>query len=380
MKLSLKPSDLVGRKVLFIVEATTLAHVSRSILLGKELQRSGVQLRFAFAPYFDSAMGEDLPPHDHLHTVSVDRFMGRASDFRFPYSADEIRSYVRADIELIRSVQPELILNDLRVSLQISARVEKVPLITLVNAYWLRTCRSSLYIPPGRGPSFLNKKYLLPLLRPFIDFGFAWEARHFRGIAKEFGVSVSTDPRDIYSEGDSIWCPENPSDIEFLDAQPDHIHFIGPLDWNSKSALPEEFEAWRKGERVVYLNLGSSGSMEIIPRIVSELREKFPRKKLVVAGLPQLPASCKSDWIFHSAFLPNHLLFPFTDLFINNGGAPSSYPAIARSIPLIGICNNLDQVFCMRAVEARGKGKMLTVKKFSPRAFRRALGAVDLVF
>ena len=47
-----------------------------------------------------------------------------------------IRSYVQQDREIIRRVKPDLVIGDLRLSLPISARLERVPYTVLMNAYW----------------------------------------------------------------------------------------------------------------------------------------------------------------------------------------------------------------------------------------------------
>ena len=71
-----------------------------------------------------------------VFSISGESFYKRVNQGKFFYTASELEQYVAAEIKTIQEIQPDFIVSDFRLTTAISARVMKIPLINLSNAYW----------------------------------------------------------------------------------------------------------------------------------------------------------------------------------------------------------------------------------------------------
>ena len=83
-----------------------------------------------------------------MSPIKVDLAVSAAMSARlrrgeFFYREQELEAYVDAERALLRSLKPDLVVGDFRLSLPVSTYLEGVPLLTLANAHWspASTCR-----------------------------------------------------------------------------------------------------------------------------------------------------------------------------------------------------------------------------------------------
>src|SRR5206468_7036799 len=129
LPLSRTMPDGARTPVLFVVEAVTLAQVVRLWTLAQALDPARYAVHFASAR-FDERIFEQggIPlrrwPIRSLAADVVDRAV--ASGKRI-YEQDTLAGYVAEERALLRELRPAVVVGDLRLSLPISAPLEKVP-------------------------------------------------------------------------------------------------------------------------------------------------------------------------------------------------------------------------------------------------------------
>lgn len=125
-------------RILFFSEAVSLAHISRPAVLARALWKAGLPEHFVcvrntfgpcrwWAPPLRCSRCIESPHRERFERIEAGRR---------PYEQATIDAYCEADRALIQSFKPDLVVSDFRLSLSISAALERVPQATITNAYW----------------------------------------------------------------------------------------------------------------------------------------------------------------------------------------------------------------------------------------------------
>lgn len=104
------------RRILFVAEAVTLAHVVRPFALAQSLDPSRYEVHFACDPRYNQLLGPLPFRHHAIHTIPSERFFGNLTQGRF-YAMRTLRKYVEADLRVLDEIAPDLVVGDLRISL-----------------------------------------------------------------------------------------------------------------------------------------------------------------------------------------------------------------------------------------------------------------------
>ena len=135
------------RRVLFIAEAVTLAHVARPAVLAQALDPEKYTVCLACDSRFDTLF-PDLPVERRpIYSISTQSFLTALAKGSPLYRTATLRRYVQDDLALIRAWSPDLIVGDFRLSLAVSARAAGVPYLAITNAYWSPYARQDYPIP-----------------------------------------------------------------------------------------------------------------------------------------------------------------------------------------------------------------------------------------
>src|SRR5881409_1451359 len=91
------------KKVLFIAEGVTLAHVGRSIRLASILHRDGIDVELACdGRYARFLTGLDFPVRS-VPSIPSDSFLDALAHGRPVFSAETLRAYVDDDLALLEA-------------------------------------------------------------------------------------------------------------------------------------------------------------------------------------------------------------------------------------------------------------------------------------
>ncbi len=360
-----------AKRVLFLSEAVTLAHVARPIVLARALLPAGLEPVMACSPryrrFYENEPWQTLP----LNSIASEQFLKALARGSPVYDLHTLRDYVTEDLQLIESVKPDLIVGDFRLSLSVSARLAGVPYATVTNAYW------SPYITRKDFPlPVLPITRLLPLPLAALLFkmaspvAFRQHCKPLNRLRRANGLAeLGNDLRRIYTDADFTLYADAPGMFSTEPLPPNHL-FLGPIVWSPPVAPPPWWNTLPDdGRPVIYVTLGSSGSAKLTSKIIEALSELPVTVIASMAGAPP-PASTAAN-VFTADYLPGTEAAARSQLVVCNGGSLTSYQALLAGVPVLGIASNMDQFLNMGAVQASGSGVGLRADRLRPAGLRQ---------
>jgi UDP:flavonoid glycosyltransferase YjiC (YdhE family) len=345
------------RRILFVAEAVTLAHVARAATLAANLDPDRNEICLACDPRYNTLLGELPYPTRGIASISGQRFFRALSRGSPIYDAATLGEYVEADRALLQDWQPDVVIGDFRLSLGISARIEGIPYLNITNAYWspyadLRFPVPDIPLVRVAGVGLAQR--LFDLARPLV---FALHALPLNRVRRRYGMGpLAPDLRHGYTEADHVLYADVPELVPMRNLPANH-HFLGHLAWTPHVPLPDWWNELPDDRPIVYLTLGSSGQASRLPDLLVALASLPVTVIAATAGhdlAGPLPANARV-----STYLPGDQAAARAALVICNGGSPTSYQGLAAGIPVIGLAGNLDQYLNMSLIQTAGAGCLL---------------------
>jgi UDP:flavonoid glycosyltransferase YjiC (YdhE family) len=342
------------KRILFVSESITLAQIVRLATLARALDPDRYDVHFAATHFPDHV---DIPfTRWPLWGISAQRAQARLAAGKRLYTSRVMRRYVAADLEVIASTRPDLVVGDLRWSLAVSAPKLGVPLASLLNAYWSPHARRTGFPMPDHPiVRWLGEN----LAATYFPKALPWVFRYFVAPVdrerKRAGLPPFRDLLAMLSFGDFTLYADPPG-IVVMNAMPDHHRFLGAIAWSAPGALPDRWGT--STERVpVYVTMGSSGCERCVPNILRALASLHLDVLLATAGRSapgHLPANVRAV-----PFVDGDSACARARLVIHNGGSSTGYQALLAGTPVLGIPNNLDQYLASERIDAVGAGLSL---------------------
>lgn len=276
---------------------------------------------------------------EHLECISEQRF-SNAIDKGFPmFNQAILEGYIKDDLKLIDKIKPDILIGDFRLSLLISSKLTHIPYINLTNAYWSDNLNIKYRVPDSN----LTKTFGLKLGQYLFDFGrpfyFYFHARPFNVLLAKYELcEKNLSLGDIYTGGDHTIFLDDPT--IFRDINLNYYQTVsGCINWSITGSRPIWLDNLPKNKPIVYINLGSSGSIDLLPEIVNRLKKLD--LTIIVATLNKININPEPN-VFVADYLDSLLIHELSDIFICNGGI-SAYPALSTGNYVICIPKNLDQ-------------------------------------
>lgn len=354
-------------RILFVVEAATLAHVVRSKLLANALSQATYEVIFACDKYFEYALQDANFKIVKLHTRTPQELENVLSRGGCLFDYNLLSQYVSEELELFDSIKPDLVIGDFRPSLAVSCPAKGITFCNLTNAYWSPFAQNRklpfpcLGLPEKFGLSgYLAKGLVATLNRIYslmLPLTLRAQARGLDQLRCEFGFEPFSDYYTGFTFGDHVLYADLP-EIVATKNLPENHHFIGPITWAPSIGLPTYWDRINKNRDLVYLSLGSSGSLKALELLVNAL-SKFP-VEVVVATAGRKSFNNEFPNVYCSDFLPGDKIVQHAQLVIANGGSPGIYQALKAGVPVLSIPTNMDQLLASLYAERAGVG--LTIR------------------
>ena len=361
------------KKILFIAEAVTLAHVGRPLTLAQGLDPQHYEVHFACADGYDFCF-QDVPlRRARITSIASQQFLQALAQGKPVYDEATLQAYVDDDLRLLDLIRPDLVIGDFRLSLSVSARLRQTPYITISNAYWSPYVHQHYAVPSLPLTRMLPVWLADPLFRLIRPLAFASHAVPLNRVRRRHGLpSLGSDLRRTYTDADQTLYADIPQ-LFPPHHMPSHHGYLGAVIWAPPMALPHWWQRAEldQGRPLIYLTLGSSGQAQLLPRALHAL-----------ATLPVAVMAATADAIELGSLPPNAFVAPYlpgdaaarrASLVICNGGSPTSQQALTAGVPVIGIAGNLDQFLNMHGVAAAGAGVLLRADRFNEASLRLAV-------
>lgn len=364
------------RRVLFVCEAVTLAHVARSLVLAKE-SRDCLDIIFAVASSVRDLVVREGWKVEVIKSVSSIEFMRRLRWGECVFRAQELCDNVYEDLELMRRMRPDVVVGDFRLSLSISCRLAGIPYIALGNAYWhpdanLHTPVPELLLTKVFGVRLAQ--WIFDRLAPTIMAG---HVKIFNRVRNDFGLpSLMEGLWKIYLDADLLALADLPQcypDVQ----ESSHLRFIGPCIWEPPVLLPEWWDSISCDEPVIFLCMGSSGQASVIEDVLDGCLAQGWTVMLASVDRNSNRSHKSLKNLYVANFLPGLAAMQRSNILICNGGSPMCQLAMSCGKPVIGIPSNLDQFLNMAMVVRNGLGFELRPEKLRSTDVSHALTNID---
>jgi len=382
---SSKPASAPRCGVLFMPHLDVLAHTGRCLLVARALRReSGMEVHFAGAGKYERLVREagfkvhQLPEMSAAELVRESR-RGR----RWPFhSTGQVRPFVDAETQLLRRLQPRLVVFDHRYTAGISAEIARLARVSITNIWWTPWTAAGMGLAETH-PLFAR----LPRLR-FIR-RFAWAdrlgdylaSRMFRRWIKPYNIVRAEHALaplesilDLFN-GDAVILPDV-SELAPSRELPPHAHRVGPLVWEPPGQLPAEVAEM---EGFVYVSMGSSADPAVFDTVVEALRLLEGMPAVVTTGGVRSPAEFEHapERMRFYDFLPGSLAARLASAVVCQGGIGTIYQALSAGKPLVGIPFMPEQeVYGIGAVARAGAGIALSPFDLTARTLADAVETV----
>lgn len=362
------------RRVLFVAEAATLAHVTRPLVLARALDEARHEIHFACAPGYENFLEDDPFTRWPLWSIPPQQFLDALARGRPLYDQPTLEHYIESDFEVLDAVKPDLVVGDFRLSLAVSAAVRKIPYAAITNAHWSPYSRLGPFPLPehplARIVGVTAATLMFRAVRPIV---FAQHAAPLNRLRRRYGLRSLGDLRHAYTHGDYTLYADTPGLVPTANLPANHL-YIGPVLWSPRVGLPTWWSDLPQDKPLVYVTMGSSGQAALLPDIAEELSDLPVVAAVATAGRVATDALPKR--VRAAAYLPGQEAARRAGLVICNGGSATVYQALAEGVPVLGIASNMDQHLTMRAVTRAGAGTLLRAGQVDRRAVGHAVRAL----
>jgi UDP:flavonoid glycosyltransferase YjiC (YdhE family) len=349
-------------RILFVAEATTLAHVTRPIVLANALDKQRFKIIFACGQRYRSFIESSGHESIDIPTISPEIFLERLAKGKPLYTYDKLKEYVNAELKLLSATSPDLVVGDFRLSLGISTDILKLPYIALSNAHWSPYSTQPFPIPEHPILKLIGVKISKHIFPSLLSAIFWYHSRPFNNLRKSFGLSPVGSLKHVYSYGKWTLYLDVPSIAPTRDI-PDNHRYIGPVIWSPDVKLPEWWNEIPDNMPIIYVTMGSSGDISLLEKILKALEDTPFVGLVATAGRIKIKPASKNIYI--ADYLPGIEIIKKASLVIFNGGSATAYQALSLGVPVLGFPSNADQFFTMESVQQNRAGILIRPMKAS---------------
>lgn len=290
-----------------------------------------------------------LTPKKIEHIAKVDR----GEKFTPAFTDAEMIERVENEIATLDRLAPVAVVTGSYPSIPVTCRVLQVPLVWVVQSTWLPDFfEHGVGITDEVRPAAIKAvadRCILAFIHFWIKRGFLNSVNH---AAKHFRVPGYESIFD-YWRGDITLVAEPPG-FSGATLPPNHF-FTGPLLPQDEFPMPEEVRNIPRDKPLIYFAMGSSGTPEIVARII----EGFEGKPYRVIAPVKFQLSRVSNVrvpsnVLVTDWLPALQVNQTADLAVIHGGIGTVMTAALAGKPVVGVGMQLEQVANLACLERLG--------------------------
>lgn len=252
------------KTLLFAPETFNLAETTRMIEVAKACQSQATCIFMGYSRKFAAFIEKEgfefnyLTPH--LTETDIQNIMkfDQMKTIRIPFTYDMLRMRVENELQLIEKINPDGIIIGSTISLLISARVKKVPLI-YVKPY----AYSRAHV---EGPLFMERSnpYLKKIVKSLL-LNLKWLPKDIERVIKEFGVKDQFG-YTIDAMAADLNCITTPELLTKNPILPKNSVYVGPIFANLNEEMPPDLQQLLeiRNKPLIYCSMGSSANRQLI--------------------------------------------------------------------------------------------------------------------
>lgn len=368
-------------RILFVAENVTLAQCVRLVTLARALPSEQYDVHFACSDFPELVFAEGDFVRHPIVSLAPDAAARALQAGQRLYEKATLLRYMAAERRLIEQVQPALVVGDFRLSLSSSAELLGVPCATLINAYWSPYARRAAFPVPdhpilGWLGEELTERYF-PRAVPHVFRHFASPLNAARA---RHGLAPVGSLLEALTHGTFTLYPDDPW-LTPLEGAPESHRFLGPVLWQPELGRgaaggpdaedPELERVLQTGQPLVYVTLGSSGTVALLPALLEALGALPVHALVATAGRVRLTSVPRN--VLVRRFVRGADVARRAALVVSNGGSTTGYQALSQGTPVLGLPSNLDQFLATEAIDRAGAGISLKARLANAATLRAAL-------
>jgi UDP:flavonoid glycosyltransferase YjiC (YdhE family) len=290
-----------------------------------------------------------LTPEKIEHIAKVDR----GEKFTPAFTDAEMIQRVENEVAVLKTLKPVAVITGSYPSIPVTCRVLNIPLVWVVQSTWLPD-----FFEHGAGMTdrvrpapikAIADRCILAFIDFWIKHGFLDSVNH---AAQHFRV-LGYDSIFDYWRGDITLVAEPPG-FSGVKLPPNHF-FTGPLIPQNEFALPEEIKNIPRDKPLIYFAMGSSGTREIVARIVESFEGKPYRVIAPVKfHLAQVQGVHIPSNVLITDWVPALQVNKMADLTVIHGGIGTVMTAALAGKPVVGVGMQMEQVANLACLERLG--------------------------
>jgi UDP:flavonoid glycosyltransferase YjiC (YdhE family) len=378
--------------ILVATHGEVLAHTTRALMIAEELRTRGANITFAMRGDKSRIVEAAGFPVRDIVGVPLRDVLRRHREGNAKLCSDSQASEcVNADLEILQSERPDIVLSDFRPSTAAAARILQIPHVAILNSTWtpyLDQEQVRLVWPEhtrfgpalGRfarflaGPDLMRFRFLDSLFQFIFQQNLIYGVGPFNKIQAAHGVSPSIDLFH-YWLGDLTLVPDYPSFMPVREDTPASVKMIGPLVWQGAnfSEIEKLESALDRARPTIYVTVGSTGDPKIFQLMIDAANKKNWNLIITKAGLADIPSS-KNTFVYD--LLPGEAAMRASDVTICQGGSGTINQAIAANCPFVGVASNADQEWNLDRAFRLGIAKVFYREDVEPEKLVRAVEEV----
>lgn len=345
------------KRVLFLPSGIGLAHVGRSCVVAKELQKRGFDVYFGVGRHGSVVLEIEKMPFTIIPEITVTTF--NKSFVRLNPSIISIKmmeKFVKKELELYRTYKPDMVIADTRPSTKISTQVAHIPLIAMINVnatpfydfnkskvklpyYWSKSIPTVINSLLEKEPS---QKALAKIAPYFLKAISAGQLLNYNLVMVRYGQKPLSNVLKFLL-GDMTLLLDLPEYRTVKNIQ-SNISMVGPIYWEGIRKKPK----WANqvnDKTTIYVTASGTGNKKVFQKIIDFLSNE-PFQVIATVGntctINQIKFPKREDF-FITDFLPGEWIMKKADVIIFPGGSATSYQALSYGLPQIGLPINIDQ-------------------------------------
>lgn len=368
-------------RILFVAENVTLAQCVRLVTLARSLPGEHYEVHFACSEFPELIFAPGEFVRHPIASLAADAAAQALRAGRRLYEKATLLRYIEAERRLIEQIEPALVVGDFRLSLSTSAELMAVPSAVLINAYWSPHARRDGFpVPDHPIIGWLGEERTQRHFPRAIPHVFRHFASPINAARAQHGLPAVGSLLEVLTHGSFTLYPDDPW-LTPVERAPASHHFLGPVLWQPElpsTALDSEEAAdsdteqlLESGRPLIYVTLGSSGALSLLPALLEALSE-LPATALVsTAGrvrIDRLPPNVVVRRFVRGADVARRAA-----LVVSNGGSTTGYQALSQGTPVLGLPSNFDQFLATEAIDRCGAGISVKARQANAATLRSAL-------
>ena len=361
----------IKKRILFLAEGATMAHLVRLLSLADTLDTSRYDLHFYAPARFSEHLRGKNYATGTLPTMPGEQFLSNIAHGSPAFPTSVLRDYIQFDRELFRRLQPNLVIGDMRLSLPMSARLENTPFAVMINAYWSPFAKRRSILPELPLTRFVPPRFLSGIYKATESTVYSLHIGQMNRLRKEFGIAaLPLDFRDLYTDGDYVLYADVPEFVPTAGLPAGHS-YVGICPWAPLATRPDWWKRMLDDQKPkVFVSLGSSGPLKVLPALLRSL-EKLPVSVIISTSGRATPGITRE--MYSADLLPFTETARLSAVVVSHGGSGGLYPAMAAGTPVLGIPSNADQHLSTAVLEENGAGLGVRVEEASEKRLSSAL-------